>query len=104
MAPETTMVMSKMGVDLLIIHSTSKNEKLTGGSFWRSKTKEYLNLVVSGERQGVYLGGYKANPSWIEDEKVASLEINIEDTRGKFNFYGVDVGKLVEMEEDEIKN
>lgn len=82
-APETSLVMAKMGVDVIAVNADSAAGVLSG--LWQSRTAEYLHLVVANRQgeEGIYLGGYRANPSYREAEGMVLMEIDTSHVRPK---------------------
>ena len=82
-APETSVVMAKMGVDVVTVNADSAQRALSG--LWKSRTGNYLHLVVANklEKEGIYLGGYKANPSFKEADGMVVMQMNTADVRSK---------------------
>ncbi len=81
-APETSSVMAKMGVDIIAVNANYTSDL---GALWRSRTSHYLHLIVANKssKSGIYLGGYKSNPSYREDSRAVLMEMNTEDVRNK---------------------
>lgn len=82
-APETAMVMAKMGVDIIAVSAASPESFLS--ALWQSRTCNYLHIVVANlhGKEGVYLGGYKAYPSYEEAEGMVIMNMNTSDVREK---------------------
>lgn len=82
-APETSVVMAKMGIDVIAVGADSADSVLS--ALWQSRTGDYLHIVVANKRsvEGVYLGGYIAFPSFVEKEGLALLQMNTADVRNK---------------------
>jgi hypothetical protein len=82
-APETSLVMAKMGVDVIVVNADSSLPVLS--ALWQTRTGDYLHLVVANEqgKEGIYLGGYRANPSYLEDEGLVLMQIDTSHVRPK---------------------
>jgi hypothetical protein len=82
-APETSVVMAKMGVDVLAVSAVSAEDMMT--PLWRSRTGDCLHIVLA-DRQGsaaIYLGGYQDDPSQQEAEGLALMLLNSAHVRSK---------------------
>lgn len=66
LAPETSTVLSMMGVDVVAVNGSLAFDVLP--PLWRSRSAEYLHLVVanSGGAQGIYQGSYRNIPRYRE--------------------------------------
>ncbi|MFK8850788.1 nitrilase-related carbon-nitrogen hydrolase [Streptomyces sp. Ac-502] len=83
MPPETAHVLARMGVDVVAMNTDWRAP--VRSALWKSRTGDYLHIVTankSGE-EGIYLGGYKADPSFTEDEGVVIRDITTGDVRAK---------------------
>ena len=82
-APETSVVMAKMGVDVLAVGADSAASVLS--ALWKSRTGDYLHIVVANKQgqQGIYLGGYISNPSYREGDPTVVFQMNTADVRNK---------------------
>lgn len=82
-APETSVVMAKMGVDVLAVSADSAQS--VASAMWKSRSGDYLHLVVADKQtqQGIYLGGYKSNPSFMEGNPMVVMQMNTADVRSK---------------------
>lgn len=82
-APETGVVMAKMGVDLIAVNADSSVGVLS--ALWQSRTGDYMHLVVANRQapEGIYLGGYKADPSFLEAEGMVVMQMSTQDVRNK---------------------
>jgi predicted amidohydrolase len=93
-APETGIVMAKMGVDVIAVNSNSSKDILT--PLWQAQTANYLHLVVANlsGKEGIYLGGYKASPSYEEAEGTVIMNINTGDVRNKVEQRFIDASPM----------
>lgn len=68
LAPETAHVLSRMGVDVVAVNADLVSDVLS--TLWQSRTGDYLHIVVANRSgvEGVYLGGYREQPSFTENE------------------------------------
>lgn len=82
-APETSHVMARMGVDVVAINANSDAPILS--ALWQSRTGDYLHIVVANHTadEGIYHGGYKTDPSFVEDEGLVLADLNTADIRAK---------------------
>ena len=82
-APETGIVLAKMGVDVVAVNADSASDML--GALWKSRTGDYLHFVVANKqgKEGIYLGGYQATPDFIEAEGQVLMQINTQHVRSK---------------------
>jgi predicted amidohydrolase len=83
LAPETSLVLAKLGVDVIAVSADDNASVLD--SLWATRSADYVHLVVANKRgrEGVYLGGYRAVPSQVTDEGTVLLEINTAHVRKK---------------------
>jgi hypothetical protein len=95
LAPETSVVMAKMGVDMLAVSADDPNP--LGPALWTTRTGDYFHIVVANRqgKQGVYAGGYRANPSYVEDDDQAILSLYSGDVRDKKEPRNLDVAPLL---------
>jgi predicted amidohydrolase len=94
-APETSVVMAKMGVDVLAVSADSADGLMM--PLWRSRTGDYLHIVLAN-RQGpeaIYLGGYQADPSQQEAESLALMLLNVAHVRNKKEPRNLDIAPLL---------
>jgi hypothetical protein len=82
-APETSVVMAMMGVDVVAINSDSAEKVLS--ALWKSRSSNYLHLIVANKqgKEGIYLGGYLADPSFKEGDGMVIMQMNTNDVRNK---------------------
>ncbi|MDK9628491.1 nitrilase-related carbon-nitrogen hydrolase [Propionibacterium freudenreichii] len=82
-APETSHVMARMGVDVVAVNANSDASILS--ALWQSRTGDYLHIVVANQTadEGIYHGGYKTDPSFVEDEGLVLADLNTADIRTK---------------------
>lgn len=82
-APETSHVMARMGVDVVAVNADSDAPILS--ALWQSRTGDYLHIVVANRAadEGIYHGGYKTDPSFVEDEGIVLADLNTADIRTK---------------------
>lgn len=83
LAPETTNVASKMGVDVIAVSASSANPVLS--ALWKSRTGSNVHIVVANARadEGVYLGGYRDNPSFMEAPGMVIMRLHTAYVRAK---------------------
>jgi len=83
MAPETSMVIEKMGVDIVALNAD--NDLPVASALWQSRTGSYYNIVMANRRgtEGVYVGGYPPGKQLIEAEGLALMKINTKYVRSK---------------------
>jgi len=83
LAPETSRVMAKMGVDLVLVSANLNIDLLN--SICRVRTADYLHIALANKTgtEGIYLGGYLANPDVSEQEGISLMELNTQDIRNK---------------------
>ncbi|KAA6212339.1 hypothetical protein CP973_23200 [Streptomyces albofaciens JCM 4342] len=83
MPPETAQVLARMGVDVVAMNSDWRDP--VGSALWKSRTSDYLHIVSANKSgpEGIYLGGYKADPSFTEDEGTVIRDITTGDVRAK---------------------
>jgi predicted amidohydrolase len=94
-APETSVVMAKMGVDVLAVSANSAETIMR--SLWRSRTGDYVHVVVANGQgpEAIYLGGYQANPAQEEAEGLALMLLNTAHVRNKKEPRNLDVAPLL---------
>jgi predicted amidohydrolase len=94
-AAETSVVMAKMGVDILAVSANSGDAIMP--PLWKSRTGDYLHIVVANGQgpQAIYLGGYRANPLQEEAEGLALMSLNVADVRQKKEPRHLDVTPLL---------
>lgn len=94
-APETSVLMAKMGVDVLAVSANSADGIMA--PLWRSRSGDYLHIVVANGQgpEAIYLGGYQANPSQQEAEGLALLLINVAHVRNKKEPRNLDIAPLL---------
>jgi predicted amidohydrolase len=83
MAPETSLMMEKLGVDIVAMNANTPLP--IAGALWTSRTADYYNIVVANRQgtEGVYLGGYPPGPQSIEAEGMALTQIDTNNVRVK---------------------
>ncbi len=81
--PETTLVLAKMGVDVIAVSANDSNAILN--DLWATRTGNYVHIVVANMAgdEGVFLGGYKSNPSQKVGQGTIMLPMNTADVRPK---------------------
>ncbi|MBX5166775.1 MULTISPECIES: nitrilase-related carbon-nitrogen hydrolase [unclassified Rhizobium] len=95
LAPETSMVMEKLGVDVIAVAADMADP--SADTLWRTRAADYLNIVVanaSGD-EGVFLGGYPAPPSESIAEGMAFLRADSGQVRTKKEPRHIDVSPLL---------
>ncbi|WP_224363196.1 nitrilase-related carbon-nitrogen hydrolase [Hyalangium versicolor] len=82
-APETSTVMAKLGVDVVAINADTDSSVLS--PLWQSRTGDYLHIVVANlhGKEGIYLGGYQSNPSFMEADGRVLMQLNTQHVRSK---------------------
>lgn len=82
-APETVLVMEKMGVDVLAVNADSPLPILP--HVWSERTGDYVHVVVANRQglEGIYLGGYQATPSHKEGQGIVVLPMDTAHVRSK---------------------
>ncbi|WP_030664815.1 nitrilase-related carbon-nitrogen hydrolase [Streptomyces rimosus] len=83
MPPETAQVLARMGVDVVAMNSDGSDP--VRSALWKSRTGDYLHIVTANKSgpEGIYLGGYKADPSFTEDEGTVIRDLTTGDVRAK---------------------
>lgn len=81
--PETTLVLAKMGVDVIAVSANDSNAILN--DLWATRTGNYVHIVVANMAgdEGVFLGGYKSDPSQKVGQGTIMLPMNTADVRPK---------------------
>ena len=94
-APETSVVMAKMGVDVLAVSADSADDIMM--PLWRSRIGDYLHIVLANGRgpEAIYLGGYQDDPSQQEAEGLALMLLNVAHVRNKKEPRNLDVTPLL---------
>ncbi|WP_032901597.1 nitrilase-related carbon-nitrogen hydrolase [Mesorhizobium ciceri] len=95
LAPETTMVMEKLGVDVVAVSADIGTADVD--VVWRTRAADYLNIVVangSGD-EGVFLGGYPPQPSESVGEGLVLMQSDSGLVRNKKEPRHVDVTPLL---------
>ena len=82
-APESTRVLAKMGVDVIVVSTDTESSILN--SICRVRTADKVHLVIANRKglEGVYAGGYIASPDHIEREGLALMDIDTSHIRNK---------------------
>jgi predicted amidohydrolase len=96
MVPETSLMMEKLGVDVVALNSDTTLP--IAGALWSSRTADYYNIVVANRRgvEGVYLGGYPPGPQSTEAEGLALMQIDTNYVRSKKEARFLDFKALLE--------
>jgi predicted amidohydrolase len=83
MAPETSLIMEKLGVDVVALNADTSVP--AAQAIWASRTADYYNIVVANKqgKEGIYLGGYPPGPQAVEDEGLALTQIDTRFVRSK---------------------
>lgn len=83
MAPETGLVLAKMGVDVIAVSADDPAGFLD--NLWFVRSANYVHLVVANKagNEGIFLGGYKSSPSMFVGPGQILHEVNTEDVRSK---------------------
>jgi hypothetical protein len=98
-APETSIVMAKMGVDVVAVNADSTESVLS--ALWQSRTGDYLHIIVANLRgkEGIYLGGYKVVPNFQEAEGIIITNVNTLDVRDKKEPRFLDAANLLKEDQ-----
>lgn len=93
--PETAIVLEKMGVDVVAVNVDDANPILD--NLWATRTGDYLHIIEANKQgdEGVFLGGYIANPSQKTGQGTVIMELNTKDVRSKKEPRFFDYGQLV---------
>ncbi len=72
-----------MGVDVVAVNADDDSEILV--ELWKTRTANFIHVVVANRSgsEGIFLGGYKSNPSVFVGSGSVLHEINTEDVRSK---------------------
>lgn len=94
-APEASLVMEKMGVDVLAVSVNSSDP--VQHDLWQSRTGDYVHIVLANAEgpEGIYFGGYQDNPSQVEQEGLALAQIDTSHVRNKKETRHLDVTSLL---------
>ncbi|WP_026617490.1 nitrilase-related carbon-nitrogen hydrolase [Ensifer aridi] len=95
LAPETSMVMEKLGVDTIAVAADTSDP--SSDTLWRTRAADYVNIVVANRSgdEGVFLGGYPPAPSEIVGEGMALIRSDSALVRSKKEPRHVDVSPLL---------
>lgn len=95
LAPETTMVMEKLGVDIVAVSADLPDA--WADTLWRTRAADYLDLVVANSKgdEGVFLGGYPPDPSERIGEGLVLFDTAIAQVRRKKEPRHVDTTPLL---------
>ncbi|UWU68212.1 nitrilase-related carbon-nitrogen hydrolase [Bradyrhizobium sp. NC92] len=95
MAPETSLTMEKLGVDIVAL--SADTDLPIASSLWASRTADYYNIVVANRRgkEGIYLGGYPSGPQLVEGDGAAMAQIDTKHVRSKKAPRFLDFSKLL---------
>jgi predicted amidohydrolase len=95
LAPETTMVMEKMGVDIVAVSAASADA--SSDVLWRTRAGDYLDLVVANSSgdEGVFLGGFPPSPTEKIGEGLVIFDTAIAHVRKKKEPRHVDTAPLL---------
>jgi hypothetical protein len=95
LAPETTVVMAKMGVDIVAVSADLTGDTLN--SLWRARSADDLHVIVANgsSPEGIYLGGYRANPSEMVSEGEVFMVANTAHVRDKKEPRHIDLTPLL---------
>jgi predicted amidohydrolase len=94
-APETSIMMAKMGVDVIALSANSGDSLMM--PLWRSRTGDYLHVVLANGQgpEAIHLGGYQAVPSQQEGEGLALMLLNTAHVRNKKEPRNLEVSPLL---------
>lgn len=83
LVPETALVLAKMGVDVVAVNADDDSKILA--ELWKTRTANFIHVVVANRSgsEGIFLGGYKSNPSVFVGSGSVLHEVNTEDVRSK---------------------
>ena len=83
LAPETTLVLAKMGVDVVAVSANDDSPVLN--ALWPVRTGDYVHIIVSNKQgqEGIFLGGYKASESQATGEGTVIFEADTGHVRDK---------------------
>lgn len=83
LAPETTLVLAKMGVDVIAVSADDGSAVLD--DLWPVRTGNYVHIVVANSRgqEGIFLGGYRAQPSQATGEGTVMMQVDTSHVRDK---------------------
>jgi len=96
MVPETSLMMEKLGVDIVALNSDTTLP--IASVMWSSRTADYYNIVQANRHgvEGVYLGGYPAGDQSNESEGLALMQLDTKSVRAKKESRFLDFRRLVE--------
>jgi predicted amidohydrolase len=94
-APETSVVAAKMGVDVLAVSANSADGLMS--AIWRSRTGDYVHIVLANGQgpEAIYLGGYQDNPSQQEADGLALMLLDTAHVRNKKEPRNLEVAPLL---------
>lgn len=83
LVPETSLVLEKLGVDVVVMGSNSTLPVL--GAIWKSRTADYYSIVQANRQgpEGVYAGGYPPGDPFVEADGLAMMQIDTKYVRNK---------------------
>ena len=83
LAPETTLVLAKMGVDVIAVSADDSSTVLD--DLWKVRTGNYVHIVVANRRgqEGIFHGGYRASPLQATGEGTVMTEVDTSHVRNK---------------------
>lgn len=81
--PETSMVMAKLGVDVIAVNANSSLPILS--ALWQSRTGSNAHIIVANglAKEGIYRGGYVNTPPFVEADKLVILTLDTSAVRTK---------------------
>ncbi|WP_158890131.1 nitrilase-related carbon-nitrogen hydrolase [Amycolatopsis anabasis] len=96
LAPETAQVLARMGVDVVAMNADGTEPVRSG--MWKSRTGDYLHIVTANKSgpEGIYLGGYRADPPFTETEGQVIRDVTTGDVREKPSARFFDATQLLE--------
>jgi hypothetical protein len=83
MLPETSLIMEKLGVDIVALNSDTLLP--FSSAMWVTRTGDYYDIVTANRSgvEGVYLGGYPLGPQFTEGQGLALMQLNTTYVRSK---------------------
>ena len=96
MAPETSLMMEKLGVDIVALNSDTSLPIVS--ALWQTRTGDYYNIVAANRsgREGVYLGGYPPGPQFKEGDGMVLMQVDTTYVRAKKEARFLDFRSLLE--------
>jgi predicted amidohydrolase len=94
-APESSVVMAKMGVDVVAVSADIADDRFI--NLLRSRSGDYLHIVEANRAgpEAIFLGGYKADPLEQIGEGRVIMQIDTADVRNKKEPRFIDMSPLL---------